>query len=138
MPPHSDGRALHQQLSTSPAKLLQPPTDAVLAPLLRSCLIALSAMPIVSSAKVLEIRPEISGVQSSPSSVDVSCIADAEIVALKPGSSSGRVVVMLSVDPMPPVGTSALPLLNTCTEEMPSLARLLKSKERLSPPVVGI
>ena len=138
MPPHSDGRALHQQLSTSPAKLLQPPTDAVSAPLFRSCLMALSAIPMVSSAKVFEIRPEISGVQSSPSSVEVSCIADAANVALKPGSSSGRVVVILSVEPIPPVGTSALPLLNTCTDEIPSLARLLKSKERLSPPVVGI
>ena len=36
---------------------------------------------------------------------------DTAIVALKPGSSSGRVVVIFSVEPIPPVGTSALPLL---------------------------
>ena len=141
MPPHSEGRAPLQLLSVSPVKLRQPPTEAVSAPLFLSCRMALRAIPIVSSAKVFDIKPEISGVQSSPFSVDVSCMAETAKLALKPGSSSGLVVVIFNVDPIPPVGTSALPLLYTCTDAMPSLAKLLKSKERLilsAPPVVGI
>ena len=42
----------------------------------------------------------------------------------------GRVVRISMVAPMPPVGTSALPLLYTRTEEMPSDAKLPKSKDR--------
>ena len=132
----------HQQLFTSPWNVRQPLTLAVLAPLLRSWRTALKAMPTVSSAKVLENRAEISGVASLPSSVELSIRALAAAVKVMPGLSSGRVVRMLMVEPMPPVGTFAWPLLYTSTELMPSEARLPKSKERpdgsFPPPAVGI
>ena len=113
MPPHSDGFAVHQQLSTGPWKVRQPPTLAVAPPLLRSWRTSDSATPTRSSRKVSEIRPENSGVQSVLLSLvrESSYMALAAAVALKPGASSGRVVRMFMVAPMPPDGTSALPLL---------------------------
>ena len=111
MPPHSDRPTPHQQLFTSPGKVRQPPTLAVLAPLLRSWRTMLSATPARSSLKVLENSADTSGVKPLPSSVERSCIPLAAAVKFSPGASSGRVVRMLSVEPMPPVGTFAWPVL---------------------------
>ena len=138
MPPHSLRPTPHQQLLTSPGKVRQPPTLAVLAPLLRSWRTALSAMPMVSSTKVLEKSAEISGVKLLPSDVERSFMPLAAAVNCIPGSSSGRGVRMLRVAPMPPVGTSAWPVLYTSTALTPSEARLPKSKERPRPSDVGI
>ena len=95
--------------------------------------------------KVSEIRPDSSGVTLVSLRLvrESSYMPLADAVALNPGESSGRVVLMLMVAPMPPVGMSARPLLNTSTLEMPSEARLAKSNDRprpvpLTPPAVGI
>ena len=95
-------------------------------------------MPTRSSLKVVENSAETSGVKPSPSSVEVSCRPLPAIVNCVPGDSSGRVERMFSVAPMPPVGTSACPVLYTSTALMPSAARLPKSKERPRPLLVGI
>ena len=128
----------HQQLSTSPGNVRQPPTLAVFAPLLRSWRTALKAMPTVSSANVFENSAETSGVNALPSSVEVSWSPLPAAVKFMPGASSGRVVRMFRVAPIPPVGTSAVPVLYTSTALMPSDARLPKSKDRPSPLLVGI
>ena len=98
-------------------------------------------MLLAPSMNVLENRPETSGLNSAlPSawSTDSSYMPLAATVACRPGFSSGRVVLTLIVEPIPPVGTSARPVLKTSTADTPSAARLLKSKSRLRPLVVGI
>ena len=52
------------------------------------------------------------------------------MLPLKPGRSSGRGVLMLMTEPMPPVGRLARPDLYTSTPATPSAARLPKSKLR--------
>ena len=58
-------------------------------------------------------------------------------VAMDP-ASRGFVVMILMVEPTPPVAAAALPVLCTITAEIPSEARSPKSNERLVPLCVGI
>ena len=113
MPPQFSTAPPQPQQDVSPVKDRQPPTEAVAPPLERSWRTAVIATPIVSSAKVSEYRPEISGVNSSSrrSVRDWSAMPLTANVKFRPGASRGRVVRMLIVEPMPPVGTSARPLL---------------------------
>jgi hypothetical protein len=90
--------------------------------------------------KVSEYRPESSGVKLVSLRLvrESSYIALADAVALKPGCVQRTGRRMLIVAPMPPVGMSARPLFKTSTAEMPSDARLPKSKDRPRPLLVGI
>ena len=87
---------------------------------------------------MFEKSAETSGVKFLPVEVDSSCAPETLTVALRPGDSKGRAVRMSKVEPIPPEGTSALPLLSTRTELIPSDAKLPKSNERPRPLAVGI
>src|SRR3546814_15612643 len=87
-------------------------------------------MPIVSLAKVSLMIPDTSGVIGSLYLRDESSTPFTERLPRRPGSSSGRGVRMLMIEPMPPDSIVARPVLYTSTAEMPSAARLAKSNER--------
>src|ERR1700742_1669278 len=80
--------------------------------------------------------PESSGVRSFPLSspgrrlLDWSITALAPKLAIRPGASSGRVVLMLMVAPMPPAGLDAWLVFQTSSDDTDSAARLAKSKAR--------
>src|SRR3984957_1366363 len=88
--------------------------------------------PTRSSKKVSLNNPENSGVTLEPTLLDVSSVALAENVAFIVLKWNGRAVVMLMVEPMPPLATSARPVLYTWIPEMPSAERFSKSKERVA------
>src|SRR5690606_22656429 len=87
-------------------------------------------MPILSSIAVMLKMPEISGVISSPWLYEVSSTPLAAMLPRRPGRSSGRGVLRLIDEPIPPDATDARPVLYTSTPAMPSDARLAKSNER--------
>ena len=68
-------------------------------------------MPIVSSRNVLLRIPENSGVKSSPLTLLVSDIALTPKLATSPGLSKGFAVIRSIVEPMPPLGLTALKVL---------------------------
>src|ERR1043165_958312 len=80
--------------------------------------------------------PEISGVIESPSMLDGRLDAELSITPFTPrlnfvpGASSGRVVLMFTDAPMPPVEVSARLVLYTSTAATDSEARFAKSNER--------
>src|SRR5580704_3912332 len=88
--------------------------------------------PTRSSKKVSLNNPENSGVTLDPILLDVSSVALAVNVAFIVLKSNGRAVVMLMVEPMPPLATSARPVLYTVIPEMPSAEIFSKSKARVA------
>src|ERR1700712_1877035 len=80
--------------------------------------------------------PDSSGVRFLPLSSSGRRLLDWSItpltpkLATMPGISSGRVVLMLMVAPMPPAGLAAWLVFQTSSEDTDSAARLAKSKAR--------
>ena len=74
--------------------------------------------------------PDTSGVQSSPTSFDVSLRALTPKLATRPGLSKGLAVPISMTEPIPPDGIVALKVLKTLRARTPSVARLAKSNER--------
>src|SRR5471030_790961 len=80
--------------------------------------------------------PESSGVRLLPLSSVGRRLLDSSVMplmpklAIMPGASSGRAVLMLMVAPMPPAGLDAWLVFQTSSDDTDSAARLAKSKAR--------
>ena len=93
-------------------------------------MLAVNEAPNLASLSVQLIKPESSGVMSSPTRFVESCNAFTPMLETKPGLSSGRAVLILIVAPIPPDAMLALPVLYTSTDLTLSDAKFAKSKAR--------